>query len=231
MRKIPFTILIVLTAGFLFAQENKSITINTIQADDTELTRNVFHFPRFLDGKVLFKDNVTVDAKLNYHRLFGQILFINPKNDTLALANPEMFKHVIVGSDTFYFHDKGFVRKITHYKTHNLVIKQKIKYIGKEKPGPYGTYSAVSSANSNTTVTTDDQITNYIAINENMIYKYNNEFFLSDEFNNFFRANKKNFYNLFSAHERDIRAYVTNNKTDFNKQADLEKLLQYIKGL
>ena len=109
MRKIIFTILFVLTAGFLFAQENKSITINTIQADDTELTRNVFHFPRFLDGKVLFKDNVSVDAKLNYHRLFGQLLFINPKNDTLALANPEMFKYVTVGTDTFYFHDKGFV--------------------------------------------------------------------------------------------------------------------------
>lgn len=231
MRNTIFAILFVLTAGNLPAQENKSITVNTIESDDSELTRNVYQYPQFLDGKVLFKDNVSVEAKMNYHRLFGQLLFINPKKDTLALANPETYSHVIVGADTFYFHEKGFLRKITHYKTNNLLVKQRIKYIGKEKPGPYGTYSAVSSANSNTTVTTDDQITNYIAINENMIYKYNNEFFLSDEFNNFFRANKRNFYNLFSTHEKDIRNYVTSNKIDFNKQADLEKLLQYIQGL
>lgn len=217
--------------GLLHAQENKTITINTIEPDNSELTRNLFHYPRFLNGKVLFKDNTTIDGILNYHRLYGQVLFINPNNDTLALANPETLTYVIVGTDTFFYHDKGFIRKITQYGSHNLFIKQKIKYIGKEKPGPYGSYSAVSSANSNTTVTTDDQITNYIAVNENMIYKYSNEFYLSDKFNNFFRAGKKNFYNLFSNHEKKIKNFADTHKIDYNKQTDLEKLLEYIQGL
>ncbi|MEI9809631.1 MAG: hypothetical protein WDO16_18195 [Bacteroidota bacterium] len=168
---------------------------------------------------------------MNYQRIYGQILFISPKNDTMALANPETFSSIILGADTFYFSDKNYLRKITHYPAHNLLLKQTIKFIGKEKAGPYGSYSPVSSSNSNSTVTTDDQITQSIALNENQVYKFTNDFFISDAFNNFFKATKKNFYSLFSKHENEIKSFLTANTINFSKQADLEKLLTYIHGL
>ncbi|MBC7950057.1 MAG: hypothetical protein H7Y42_19385 [Chitinophagaceae bacterium] len=227
-----------LTAGIFmlfslttFAQENRVITVNHLKDDMSHLTASVFHYPGFVEGRVIFKDSVTVDAKMNYHRLYGQILFIGAKRDTLALANPETFHRVLIGTDTFYFFDKGFLRQVTHYPTHNLALKQTIKYIGNEKQGPYGSYSAVSSSNSNSTVTTDDQITQRIELNENLVYKFNNIFYISDAYNNYFRASKKNFYNLFSKHTSQIKEYLSIHEVSFDKQVDLVELLTYIKSL
>lgn len=232
MRHLSLILLLGMLSGLATGQETKSITVNTLNPEDEkQLTRSAYHFPKFADGKVVFKDSLVIEAKMNYHRVFGQILFISPKGDTLALSNPETFLHVIIQQDTFYAYDKGFLRKITHYKGNNLVIKQTVSFVGREKPGPYGSYTPLSATNSNNTVTTDNQITNYIGIDENHIYKYTNHFFLSDAYNNFFRATKKNFYNMFTSHEKEIKKYLDVNKTDFNKQADLEKLLDYIHSL
>lgn len=231
MKFISLTFFFIYITGTAPAQEKKIITVNPVKENTKDLMTSVFYYPGFLDGKVIFKDSSVVDARMNYHRLFDQVLFIGPKNDTLALAHPETFNSVIIGIDTFYFFDKGYIRKISHYTNHNLALKQIIKYVGTEKQGPYGTYSPVSSSNSNSTVTTDDQITQYIRLDENQLYKISNEFYLSDGFNNFFKATKKNFYNLFSRYTTQIREFLSANSTNFAKQDDLEKLLAYVKSL
>ncbi|MBI1343778.1 MAG: hypothetical protein GC171_12650 [Terrimonas sp.] len=231
---MKFTGCILLLIGSSFwvtAQESKSFTINPLKEKTAELTVNLYQYPTFLDGKVIFRDSALAFAKMNYHRLFGQILFLDENNDTLALANPETFLYVTIKNDTFYYVHKGFARKLTHHKTKNLVLVQTIRYIGNEKAGPYGSYSAVASSNSNSTYTPDDQITQYIELNQNLVYKYKNLFYLTDAFNNFFIASKKNFYNLFSRHTRALRQYLNTHKINFNKQQDLEQLLTFLQGL
>ncbi|MEI9809632.1 MAG: hypothetical protein WDO16_18200 [Bacteroidota bacterium] len=53
----------VLFGGLLSAQENKTFTVNELRDTASELTGSIYHYRKFVDGKVIFKDNVSVDAK------------------------------------------------------------------------------------------------------------------------------------------------------------------------
>lgn len=232
MKIIAATILFFSFTLHAIAQEDKTMTVNILKGNTQELTKNIFQYPGFLPGKVIFKDNIETEATLNYNRLFSQIFFINSKGDTLALGRPETINKVLIATDTFYFFDNGFLQQLTHYPVSNLAIKHTIKYIGKEKKGAYGTYSAVSSATSNSSLTTDDdKITTYLMLDENALFKYNSAYFLTDKFNNFFAATKKGFYNLFSKHQKELKQFLEKDTIDFNNRNDLEKLLQYLHSL
>lgn len=219
------------SGGFLCSQGNEIVRINTLRTGTEALVKRIYKYPDFVDGRVIFHDSTHADAKLNYHQVFGQILFIAPSGDTLALANPGTTRMVIVGEDSFYYHDKAFLQMRTNFPGINLAVKSTLKYVGQEKAGPYGTYSTVASTNSNSTVTTDDQITQYIEIDQNTVYVFKHEYFLADRFNNFFRATKKGFYNIFSKNEKKIREYIKQNPVDFDKEEDLLRLLNYANSL
>lgn len=211
--------------------DNNTITVNTIKDNNKELVWAVNMYPSFLQGKVIFKDSAVVEARLNYNRLYGQILFLSAKGDTLMLAHPETIHRIIIGNDTYHFFDKSYVKKITENEGVNLHMMQTMKYIGSEKKGPYGTYTPLSASNSNSTFTNDDQVTQYISIDENKLFKSSTTFYLSDKFNNFFDASKNNFYKIFFNNEQQIREYISTNKTNFKVQEDLVKLLKYIQAL
>jgi hypothetical protein len=229
-------IILLLFAQFSFqhsvAQDTKAtVVVNTLDEQKGQITSRVFRYKEYASGRVIFKDNSSADAKFNFNQLAGKMLFINPKGDTMELANPETFKLIIVGIDTFYFFENKYLEKITHYPTINLAKNQSVKFIGKEKKGAYGTYSGVSASNSNTTFTNDDQITKNIAVDENNVYSYNNTYYLSDKFNNFSVANKKNFYKAFFVHEKEIKIFADAQAINFNKVEDLQKLVQYAHSL
>lgn len=216
----------------LFAQDEQTITVNTLHPDTATLYKSVYLYPSFLTGYVVFRDQAPIEAKLNYNRLFGQMLFLTPKGDTLAMARAEETTLVTVGIDTFYFYDKTFVQKLSHNtNAPNLFVRQSLKYIGAEKKGAYGTYSPVTAVNSNSTFSADNQITQYLAIDENRLYKTNTEYFLSDAFNNLFPCSKSRFYSIFSRQEKALKAYADANNIDFRKKEDMLKILQYAVSL
>lgn len=232
MTRIVFTVILVLSsATFCLSQEQTVFRINPLKADTEQLTRHIYRYKDFHAGRVYFNDSTMAEARMNYHLLFGQILFLTPRGDTLALANPAMTRLITISADSFYYHDKSFLQILTQYPGNNLAVKETIKFVGHEKAGPYGTYSSVSSANSNSTVTVDDQITQYIGLDENTVFTYKHEYYLADRFNNFFRASKKGFFNLFSRHEKSLKAYLKNNPVDYNKGKDLLRLIEFANGL
>ncbi len=215
----------------MFSQEQTVLRVNALKDDTEQLTRRIYKYPAFQEGKVVFKDSSSASAKLNYHQLFGQVLFINQRGDTLALANPGTTSFIVIGTDSFHFHEKSFLQKLTHFPGNNLAVKQTIKFVGIEKAGPYGSYSSTSAANSNSTVTVDDQITQYIGLDENTLYNYKNEYYISDRFNNFFRVSKKSFFNLYSKHEKVLKSYLKEEPVDFDERADLLRLIKFANTL
>jgi hypothetical protein len=230
--KISFLILLHFAlVGILAAQENETISINTLNPDSAQLTNRIFRYKVYTPGKVVFKDNESTDARMNLNRLSGQMFFINPKNDTLVLARPETFEVIVVGTDSFYYWSDHFLEKLTHYASGNLAVSQAVKLVGKEKKGAYGTYSPVSSVNSNTTFTQDDQITTYVQVDENAIFKVTNNYYIGDKFNNFFPASRKSFYKVFFNRENEIKTYLNLHGVNFSRKKDLEDLLTYIHSL
>src|SRR5215213_4561918 len=82
----------------LLAQKNKFVTVkagNNIM--DVLSTTDVFYYPHFTSGKVFLRDGTAAEGKLNYNRLVDEMHFINPKGDTMALANEQDIKYVVIG--------------------------------------------------------------------------------------------------------------------------------------
>jgi hypothetical protein len=232
MRVILFFTFLQACFAVVTGQDKKpAIVVNTQDDVEAQLANNIFRYKNYTAGKVLLKDNSAVEAKMNYDQLTGKMLFINPKGDTLEFANPETFNMVIVGKDSFYVFETNYLEKITHYTGINLAVIQTLKYLGSEKKGAFGTYSNVSGVTSNSTYTSDEHITTSLGVDERGIYRFNNTYFISDRFNNFFPANRKNFYKAFFAHEKQIGNFCELHHINFSKKEDLERLLDFARSL
>lgn len=215
------------------AQQNDPknfITINTLkEGDEQKITSAVFKYPQFYPGTLYYREGGSVQAQMNYHRYFEQVYFINEKGDTLALARPELFDKILIGTDSFYFFDKGFPYQLTHFDGVNLAKKEVLTMVGKEKKGLYGTYSGVASANSNQTYYNEEsQNTTWLRIDENVVFKFDNRYFLKDRFHNFFPANRRNFFELYSKKEAQLKNYLKAHKVNFKKEEDLRALVFFL---
>src|SRR5678816_1300960 len=84
---------------------------------------DIFYYPQFTSGKVFFRDGRKAMAMMNFTRLYDEMLFINPKGDTLAVEDEKTIKFIIVDQDTFYY-DEGYVRIIVDYGDVKLAEKQ-----------------------------------------------------------------------------------------------------------
>lgn len=231
MKSAGLQVLFLLASLSLFSQDNKIIKINALN-QSAEVYKSEYMYPVFSSGKIIFTDAAIAEAKMNFNRLSNQMLFLTPAGDTLALAHPETVSKVLIDADTFCFFENVFIQQMTHNRdAPNLFVKQNLKYIGKEKKGAYGTYSTVSSSNSNSTFTNDDQITKNLSVDENAIYELRAEYYFSDSLNNFFPARKSNLYKMFPQQENRIKTYIKANKIDFDKKADLLQLVLYIQSL
>lgn len=223
-----------LPALSVLAQEDskKTLTVNPLKDDLDVMEKKVLRYGEFQPGKLVLKDSTSYQVQLNYHQIFDQILFINPKGDTLAMTQPETIAFVVIGNDSFYHHNKGLVVQLTHFPGHNLSVKRTLKYIGKENKGPYGTYSPVNSSVSQPEIIVGDlELQRKMRPDEQLLYVYNEQFFINDRFGNFFPASKKNFFNVFSKKEKELKAFLKENDISFSKKADLEKLMNYIQSL
>lgn len=229
MKTLPSFLIVLFLSVPAFCQSKKTVRINPVKDESTGFLNSEFYkFKTFQPGRVIYKDSTVSTAPLNYNNILGEIHFINTNGDTLKLAHPETMKQIIVGIDTFYYYEGNYASMLTHNPTANLAVKRLLKYIGKEKKGPYGTYSAVASITSYDSYTPDEQITRSISMDENSVFKYINTFYMVDAFHNFFPANKRNFYKLFSRNDQKLKKYLDEHKVNFDHLKDLQELLAFM---
>lgn len=210
------------------AQQDKTYTVNSIRDNREVVIREAYRYPQFRPGAVVFNDGSVTPARLNYHRLSDQVLFIAPKGDTLALADPGAYKFVVIGTDTFYVQDKGFLERLTHYDGVNLARKGTIVLAGRERKGAYGTYSSTIATDAKAYYSADGSRITHLQVDVNDIYRAKTRYFLSDRYNNFFPATKKNFYNLFFRQEARLQGYLDKHKVNFYREEDLLHLMTYL---
>src|SRR6476620_2149997 len=128
------------------AQRPKTYTVPPgVEVKDIVPAREIFQYPNFIQGIVVFRDGTSAPGKLNYNRLVAELQFIDPKGDTLSLAHEKNILVAIVGNDTFYYNE-GYVRQLASGQ--QLRIGERIAF--KEfinKPGAYGLSSATTATN------------------------------------------------------------------------------------
>lgn len=188
---------------------------------------DVYKYPGFTQGIVTFRDGRNSAAKLNYNYLHGEMDFIAPSGDTLALADEASIKYVSIGKDTFYFFE-GYQEQLAGFMTKKLTRKQVVELADKKKLGAFdqpthsGANAYGSYANSRSTVP--------LVIKEDITLVLKTYYFVSDR-NTFYRVNKKNIAKLYGKREKEISDYLDKHKVDFSNEESLKELFRYLNTL
>ena len=230
MRSLLLLFFILIGYADLSAQDSTFVTIKTGQSVKDVLTSaDIYHYPQFTYGKVFLRDGTKAAGKMNYNRLYGQMLFINPIGDTLALADEKNIKFIVIDKDTFYY-DGGYLRLMANGGVVKLTEKQIWVLADIRKIGSHNrptTTVAVTSFSSYTDGR-DAAKSKDLIMNEDVVLRKETQYYFGDKFNLFVPASKKGLLQLFPKEQQEIDNYLKENKVNFNKKDDVEKLYQFL---
>ena len=230
MRSLLLLFIILIGYADLSAQDSTFVTIKTGQNVKDVLTpSDIYYYPQFTNGKVFLRDGSMAVGKMNYNRLYGQMLFINPIGDTLALADEKNIKFIVIDKDTFYY-DGGYLRLMANGGVVKLTEKQIWVLADIRKIGTHNrptTTVAVTSFSSYTDGR-DAAKSKDLIMNEDVVLRKETQYYFGDKYNLFVPASKKGLLQVFPKEQREIDNYLKENKVNFNKKEDVEKLYQFL---
>jgi len=232
MKQLLLLFFIFISYTGLWAQDSTYITIKSGNIVQEGLSSaDMYYYPQFTKGVVFFKGGTKATAKVNYTRLFDQMLFIDGKGDTLALAEEQTIKFIAVDRDTFYY-DEGYIRIIADNHSVKLAEKQIWAVADIRKPGPHNTSTSTIGVTSVRTFRQgNDVVRNHLTLDEDIVLRKEIWYYFGDEYNDFIRAGKKGLFELFNKKQRSIENYLKENKVNFDKKDDIEKLFQFVSKL
>jgi hypothetical protein len=227
---MKFFLLLLFTSIYytgLFAQKKTFVTVKAgSNIMDIFSAAEVFYYPDFTNGKVFLREGTQTGAKLNYNRLVDEMHFIDPKGDTLALADEKNIKYLVIGNDTFYY-DDGYVRLVSGGNIVKLAVKQVWVVSDARQLGAYNSTNSSVSISSFTSYNEGGRLYD-LTVNEDIVLKKVEQYYLGDNYNHFVLAGKKNLLMLFPKDERRIEIYLKENKIDFTNKDDLDKLMYFL---
>jgi hypothetical protein len=229
MKAFSFCIGLCLLSVQSFSQE----PVKAVKADEdisqVFTVKDLYRYPQFMQGKVFFRDGSVVEAKLNYHRLFEQVMYIS-NNDSLAVGNPEIIKVIVIDKDSFYYNNGAYYELVNSYKSIQLARKQILQQVDEQKTGLYGqSYTNNSTVSNKNYYTVDGKP--HLNVGESTLFSQKTEYYISYKNGDFVSATKKNVEKLFSDNSKQVKEYVKNNSVDFTKEEELKKLLVFIGNL
>src|SRR3954462_8017796 len=133
MKYILLSLLAITLFSYLTYAQTDHWTVKPGENINTVLPTNVkFHYDKFTEGSVFFRDGKRSNASLNYNLLTEEMQFVAPTGDTLAVANEATLKYIVIGNDTF-FYDKTYVQLISGNATAKLAKKEILGIINVKK--------------------------------------------------------------------------------------------------
>lgn len=223
-----------LAAGLLFSttllsQETKVIRFNNNRDDRDSILKIIYRYPQFILGTVYFQNGTTTGAYLNYNRYFDEMQYLDPKRDTLTIANPETIQYIVVRNDTFY-HNRGYVQRVAGNKNATLSVKDRLKLLDRQKIGGYGLPTSAGSVETFNGYY-DGTKMNPLKVNEDIVLQEETTYYFSNSNRGIRQATKKNVLLLFPKHERAITNFLNDQAIDFTRVDDLRKLVAFLQEL
>jgi hypothetical protein len=187
----------------------------------------VFEYPNFVQSEIYFKKGHSGLARLNYNALYGEIQFIDPRGDTLSLDDEATVKFIVILSDTFYF-DKLFVKQVKAFGEVRLAKRTYFKLVNSQKLGGFGETTGGS-------VDTYDRISSQgtfkdLVAKEILTLAKDSALFLADRYRHLTRVSKKGLQSFYEGKESQLAAYLNENKVNYNNEADITRLMEYMKN-
>jgi len=228
-------LLLIILIGYtdLLAQDSTLVTVKAGEKiEDVLKPSDIFFYPQFIYSKILFKDGKVADPYMNYNRLYDQMLFISEKGDTLALTDVKNIEFIVNDWDVFYY-SGGYLRLIADDTVIKLAERQIWAVADVRKMGTHNTPTntvAITSVGyfSNGQ---DAAKSKELILNAETVIRKETQYYFGDQYNHFVRASKKRLLSLFPKGERKIENYLNENKVNFDKKDDLEKLCRFLRRI
>jgi hypothetical protein len=209
----------------LFGQNKKQVVQGNDDINSSIPDSIKYKYSSFTSGRVMFKDGTIAGSLLNYNLLSGEVQFVSPKGDTLAIANEETIKYIAIANDTF-FYDKIYLQLVEGNAAAKLAKNEKMKLADIKKMGGFGSYTSSGGIENYSSLNIGSR-TLHLEENKQMIFITHTVYYISDPFYHFLPATKKNVLKMFNK-KRGLAIYLNENKIDFLKEEDLKKLLAYL---
>ncbi len=212
----------------LNAQDPTTVTIKTgSRITDVLTPSDIFLYPQFVSGTVFFRDGTKAAAKINYHSLFDQMLFIDNNGDTLALKDEKTINFLVLGKDSFYYHG-GYLRLITSNSVARLAEREVWEVADIRKVGSHNRPANTFAVTSYKTLTDGFGRTLDLVMNEDLVLRKKVDYYFGDHYNHFVPAGKKALLSFFGKEQSGLSNYLKENDISFNKRDDLQKVAQFL---
>lgn len=184
-----------------------------------------YRFAQFTEGIVTMKYGSKSRARLNFHIFKGEMQFIDPKGDTLAIAQAEFVDNINIGATAkFIYSDKVCYELIGESTAGKLGKRIKI-LIANDKKTAFG-QSDPTGSNLQVSDVMFDRRT--ISLNYDVEVRKTTTYYWVDSKNNLSPATRKNAIKLVEKPKQPkLQAYIDENKINFNNEEDLGKLLAF----
>lgn len=229
MKAIMFFVFTLLTQ-FACAQDSTIFIAADQYVSEVATPERIYHYPNFKIGKIFFRNNTITDARLNYNYLNGEIEFISPSNDTLAISKEQMLNigKVIIDTSTF-FYNKGYLELVAQNSIGKLLKRQKFDVLKREKIGGYGQPSSTSAIESYSTFKENYGTRQFnLKVRENITLVLKTNYFFGDQYHLVLPATRKNIYKVYRSKKDLIDSYLKENVVDFKNPGDLKKIFVFL---
>ena len=223
-----FGIVSLFQCSLLFAQ-GKSIRVKAGEDLAQAYSPHGFYrFPQFNKAVLYFNGGgKNAGPVFNYNVLSGNMQFINPAGDTLDMSNNVAVDSIVFGQTVFVYKE-GFLEIVAGDDSVKLLKKVLLK-TQVENVGAYGLSNNTASITSMKSFFTGSSVYNLV-VNQDVVLEETASWFFSRG-NNIVKASKSNLLKLLPADKAaKAESYLKQNKTGFDKENDLKKLMTAIAG-
>jgi hypothetical protein len=180
-------------------------------------------YPEFRDGLIYYINGKTEARKLNYSVLYGEMNYLGPEGDTLALGNEQLVKKILIGEDEFYsLHGQGYAEVLSSTTPVQIARKETLKIILGSLPRRGYSHNNVYMGDAPTLW----QIYNQQTIGLMKLVKEVSYLFI-DQNQRFYPAKKAVLLKLFPGQKRGIDRFARINNIDFKQAEDLQKIVEF----
>lgn len=151
--------------------------------------------------------------------------FLDEKGDTLALANENTIKLILLGQDTFFF-KKGYLQRVAAHGNIELLSSQRIKFSNEKNIGAFGLSNATGNIDNYNTLRANN--TYALKLNKDLIFSKECNYYFSKGGNDFCIVNKKNLFKQFSNNRMMLENYLKQHGVNYDEEKDLNNLFKYL---
>ncbi|TDE17252.1 hypothetical protein [Dyadobacter psychrotolerans] len=230
--------ILLLTLGLLLAVSTYAQTKKMYHVpNESDIRKSIpmkdrYQFENFKKGTVHFRNGTKSQAQLNYSFFHSEIQFIDPRKDTLLLADNSFVIQITIDTLVYYYLRKeGHIQQIGGFDKIRLGRKQNLVVMGTEYTSGYEGKSSTSAISSYSTYLDKGGQMQKLNPATNIMMRRGNIYFWMDQNDRFSFATKANLYKLFPKHKRELSSYFKENEISFTDENDMIKLLDFCKSL